>query len=151
MLKDVQGIDTLVSLHTLSIGCPFMSIALDLTKLTSLTDVNLSGCTRLSAVIGINKLTSLISLNLDHCNSLRFPDEPDGMTTTALRTLRINSFSTVFYFQRQDLPVLNELALYGHRTIGTLQCSLIMANKLINFDELEQGDSSCVHPVQEWH
>jgi internalin A len=124
MLTDVQGIDTLATLHSLSLDrCGQLSRALDLTKLTSLTDLSLDSCVGLTAVTAISKLAALTTLNLEYCNSLSFADEPVGTTMPALRTLRVTMPSIMSYFQRQSLPALNALIIVGCSGILTLDCS----------------------------
>jgi internalin A len=119
---DVQGIETLVSLRLESSQ---LSTELDVSKLTSLTKLNLSRCTALPAVTGISKLAKLNSLNLYRCNSLRFStsSDADGTIMTALKSLEVSSNSALTYFQRQQLPLLRVLNVHVTDSITTLDCS----------------------------
>jgi hypothetical protein len=125
MSVNVQGVKTLVSLRTFSLSYGQLSAALDLSKLTSLTDLNLSDCTALPAVTGISKLVNLVSLNLRHCNSLSFSTSSNavGAMLPVLSSLTVSNNSTLTYSERQQLPALEDLAVYGNDSITTIDCS----------------------------
>jgi hypothetical protein len=124
-LTDAQGIDTLVALQVLDLSCSQLSTALDLSKLASLTQLNLLNCTALPAVAGISKLVNLVRANLHNCNMLQFPISSNAAVTimTALESLEVSSNSALAYFQAQKLPVLVNLEVYGIDSITTIDCS----------------------------